>query len=62
MNRIITMSKLPWAKYLLSALGAALIILLADQFLSLTLVSAAGLCIISYWAILQGFNRIKGYN
>lgn len=56
------MSKLPWAKYIFSALGTALIVLLADQFLTFNMVSVIVLCAISYWTILQGFHRIKGYD
>lgn len=56
------MSKLPWAKYIFSALGTALIVLLADQFLTLNIVSVMVLCAISYWTILHGFHRIKAYN
>ncbi|WP_461044089.1 hypothetical protein [Spirosoma harenae] len=55
------MSKLPWAKYLFSMLGVAIVITLVAKYITSTPLFLIPLALGLYWLFVRGFTRIKGY-
>ncbi len=55
------MSKLSWAKYYFSFLGAAILVALLSKFVTPNVLVLIPLAIGLYWLFLRGFANIKGY-
>lgn len=55
------MSKLPWAKYYFSFLGAVLLVALVAKFVTANVLVLIPLAVGLYWLFIRGFTRIKGY-
>jgi hypothetical protein len=55
------MSKLPWAKYLFSIWGVAIVIALVAKFITASVLVLIPLSLGLYWLLVQGFAKIKDY-
>ncbi len=55
------MSKLPWAKYLFSIWGTALVLALVARFITTSALVLIPVSLGLYWVFVRGFAKIKGY-
>ncbi|MFD2572594.1 hypothetical protein ACFSUS_18285 [Spirosoma soli] len=55
------MPKLPWAKYLFSIWGVAILITLTAKFITTNVLILAPLSVGLYWLLVKSFAKIRGY-